>query len=58
MKKNDKGDIYEFCMKQYCCKVCPKLERCPFEEKHKIPNTKTNEQSNNKRKTKAKQIQK
>jgi hypothetical protein len=35
MKKNDKGEMYEYCMKQSCCKVCPKLERCPFEENNR-----------------------
>ena len=56
MKKNDKGEIYDFCMRQSCCKVCPKLERCPFEENNKISNTKKNEQSNNKGNNKTKEI--
>ena len=65
MKKNNKKGTgfvcnYEFMMRNSCSK-CPIARICQeFEENenNKVSNTKTNEQSNNKRKSKAKQIQK
>lgn len=46
MKENEKGEIYEYCMKQYCCKVCKLVEECPFEERNKISSTNTKEEHN------------
>lgn len=56
MKRNEKGEIYEYCMKQFCCKVCPKLEECPFEEENKISSTNREKEPITDNRTEEKQI--